>query len=137
MLSFNIDREKLEFEFNKISSWDDWDIIVKEIFRRDEWQETDIDTLGIDLERPVISLDGYDWESTTNSYDIAPEIYHLYEKKSIEAFAKLEPEAAIENKAHPEWYAKWCVYCRRWSRHYPKDNCPKCGHELLPLPLNE
>jgi hypothetical protein len=114
-----------------------WCSIAYEIFRRDEWEETDIDLVEADLERPSETINGYSWESTTTSYDISPEIFYLHEKARLEVFAKLEPESDRENKIHPEWYGKWCVYCKIWTREYPEEICPKCGKELLPLPLNE
>ena len=122
---------------NNISDWDEWDKIENEIFRQYEWEETDIDSIEADLERPPENIDGYTWESTTISYDISPEIFYLYEKSILEVFAKLEPEADKVNKMHPEWYGKWCVFCKIWTKDFPKEVCPKCGKELLPLPLNE
>lgn len=137
MMKLEIDKEMLANEKNKITTWDDWDKLEEKIFKVQTWEETDINTLEKDLERPIITLDGYEWEPTTNSYNLPPEILHKYEKIRVEVFNKLEPEAAKENMSHPEIYAKWCVYCKRWSRKYPKDNCPKCGNELLPLWIGE
>lgn len=137
MLKFKIDKKILAHEISKISTWEDWDKIRDEIFRRDEWEDTDIETIGKDLERPTVVIDGYKWESTTNSYELSPELFYLHEKTRWEVFAKLDPEADADNKNHPERYGKWCVYCKRWSREYPESNCPQCGNELLPLPLNE
>lgn len=122
---------------NKIKTWDDWDNFEKEVFKCSSWEETDIDTLGRDLERPIVIIDSYEWNSTTNSYNLPSEVLHFYEKTRREIFARLEPEAAANNMSHPEWYAKWCVYCKIWSEKYPKEKCPKCGNELLLLALND
>lgn len=137
MFIVEIDSKKLKDEIEKITDWDRWYEIENEIFRIKDWEEADIDTIEKDLKRPPEIIGGYSWESTTTSYDISPEIYHLHEKSRLEVFAKLEPEADKENKNHPKWYGKWCVYCRIWTREYPEKGCPKCGKELLPLPLNE
>lgn len=137
MLKIEIDNKKLKNEVGNISNWDEWYKIEDELFRLKEWEEADIDTIEKDLERPPETINGYIWESTTTSYDISPEIYHLHEKTRLEVFAMLEPEADVDNKNHHERYGKWCVYCKRWTREYPEDNCPRCGKELLPLPLNE
>ncbi|MDO3677895.1 hypothetical protein [Paenibacillus ehimensis] len=90
-----------------------------------------------DLERPVQIIEGCEWEPTTASYDVSPEIMHLYEKTRQKAFSILEPEADEENKKHPELYGKRCIYCRIWTRDFSKQKCLKCGNGLLKLPLNE
>ncbi|MEC0207379.1 NOB1 family endonuclease [Paenibacillus ehimensis] len=132
-----IDIHKLESDLKKLSSWKDWDRIQKEIFHSDEWPETSIDRLEEDLERPVQIIEGCEWESTTASYDVSPEIMHLYEKTRQKVFSILEPEADEENKQHLELYGKRCIYCRIWTRDFSKQKCPKCGNELLEFPLNE
>ncbi|PCN42170.1 hypothetical protein B9C88_22330 [Brevibacillus laterosporus] len=137
MFYIKIDINKLENDFKKLSRWEDWNRIEKEIFHTDEWPETPIDRLEEDLERPVQIIEGCAWEPTTDSYDVAPEIMHLYEKTRQKVFSILEPEADEENKQHPELYGKRCIYCRIWTRDFSKKNCPKCRNELLKLPLNE
>lgn len=137
MLTFEIDMKELGNKLELLSDWDEWDKIENEIFKIDDWPETSIDEIDNDLGRPSKLIDGQQWESTTNSYNISLKIFHLYEKTRNWVFAKLEPEAAEENKNHPEWYGKWCIYCKIWTRKYEKENCPNCGNELLLLPLNE
>ncbi|WP_082420551.1 hypothetical protein [Paenibacillus sp. A3] len=137
MFNIKIDIHKLESDLKKLYNWKDWDRIQKEIFHTDEWPETSIDRLEEDLERPVQIIEGCEWDSTTNSYDVSPEIMHLYEKTRWRAFSILEPEADEENKQHPELYGKRCIYCRIWTRDFSKQKCPKCSNELLKLPLNE
>lgn len=137
MLNFEIDKEKLRNGIEKISDWEDWDKIASEIFRVDEWEETDIDIVEEDLERLPIIINESEWISTTNSYDISPEIFHLYEKIRWQVFAKLEPDADKDNKSHPELYGKWCVYCKVWAREFPQNDCPICGNELLPIAIND
>jgi hypothetical protein len=136
MIDFEIDRKRLTDEINRLSSWEDWERIEEDIFKLDEWDEEDYN-IERDMERQIIVVEGHEWKPTTLSYDISPEIYHLHWKTRLEVFAKLEPDAAEENSRHPERYGKICVYCKRWSKYYTKDNCPECGNELLPLPLNE
>lgn len=137
MLDFKIDLEKLEKEINELTDWDDWGGIEKEIFRTDDWPEISLDALERDLERPTQIIAGSEWGSTTNSYDVSPEILHLYEKTRERVFAKLEPEADEENKKHTELFGKRCLYCRIWTRSFSKKNCPICRNELLKMPLNE
>lgn len=136
MNNFKIDKNKVKNMISKITTWEEWDRIEEDIFRISSW-EVNTKSIESDLERLPEMIDGYEWEPTTLSYDISPEIYHLHKQSRMEVFAKLEPEAHRENQSHPERYCKLCVYCRRWSRKYPKDKCPNCGNELLPLPLNE
>lgn len=137
MLNFEINIENLRKEITKISTWEDWHKIKHEIFKSDKWEQIDAETLEKDLERPMLVIDGYNWKATTNNYKISPNIFYLYERTRWEAFAKLEPESDADNKKHPEEYGKWCVYCKRWTREYPKSNCPRCGNELLYLALHE
>ncbi|MGF9908937.1 hypothetical protein [Brevibacillus porteri] len=101
------------------------------------WPRTSFDRLEEDLDRPVQIIEGCEWEPTTDSYDISPEVSHLYEKTRQKVFAILEPEADKENKQHPELYGKRCIYCRIWTRDFSKQKCPKCSNELLEFPLNE
>lgn len=89
------------------------------------------------MAKPVQIIEGCEWEPTTDSYDISPEVSHLYEKTRQKVFAILEPEADEENKQHPELYGKRCIYCRIWTRDFSKQKCPKCSNELLKIPLNE
>lgn len=137
MFCFEIDKKSLEEKINKLSSWDEWNSIETKIFRSEEWPEKNLDLLEKEAAELPLNIDGYEWKVVVDSYDIVPEILHLYEKTRWEVFAILEPEADKENKSHPEWYGKWCVYCKRWTREYPEPNCPQCDNELLPLPLNE
>lgn len=137
MFNINIDTSKLYSDLEKICSWEDWYKIEIDIFHTDEWPETSIERLEEDLERPVEIIEGCEWDSTTNSYDVSPEVMHFYEKTRQKVFAILEPEADEENKQHPELYGKRCIYCRIWTRDFSKQKCPKCSNELLDFPLNE
>ncbi|MDC0762143.1 hypothetical protein POF51_15665 [Brevibacillus sp. AG] len=137
MFSIVIDRNELDSDINNISCWEDWYKIEKEIFHTDEWPRTSFDRLEEDLDRPVQIIEGCEWEPTTDSYDVSPEVSHLYEKTRQKVFAILEPEADEENKLYPELYGKRCIYCRIWTRDFSKQKCPKCSNGLLKFPLNE
>lgn len=137
MKDIKINKEKLELMMLSLSNWDEWAKIEDEIFKVDEWPSKDANELDDLYDRPPIVIDGRTWETIVSRYDIPPELLFLHEKLSYKAFEILEPEADKGNQEHPENYGKWCIYCSIWTKEYPHEVCPKCGKELLPLPLND
>lgn len=89
IFNIHINANKLKRNLEKISSWEDWYKIEKEIFHTDEWPVTSFDRLEEDLDRPVQIIEGYKWEPTTDLYDISPDVSHLYEKTRQKVFAIL------------------------------------------------
>jgi hypothetical protein len=137
MFSFVIVKDDLEKLINDLSTWDDWDKIDKVIFRSEEWSKRFIEMHEVESKRSSEIIDGDNWNSYVEPYDVSPEILHLYETTRWRVYAILEPESEEENRKHPERYGKMCSYCRIWSQKYPKDKCPKCGNDLLLWPLND
>jgi hypothetical protein len=88
------------------------------------------------LERADIMLNDVVWHATSIGYKNS-ELYSLYEKARQMVFKKLEPEAALENAAHPEWYGQICNMCEVWTRSHVPTVCAFCGGELVPFPLND
>lgn len=124
-------------DINDINTWEDWNVFEIEYFNIKSWEELDLDKTEISLNRPKIFKDGVLWQPFEIPYDIPSELMFLYEKTMMMVFEKLEPEASFENKQHPEWYGKECMFCKLMTEEqYTSNICPFCKKELLPWPLD-
>lgn len=89
MLNFNIDKNKLKEEIEKLTCEEDWIRIEKHIFLTDDWPLTPIDVIDEDLNRTVKVIDGVIWKTTANTNNVSPDILHLYEKTRCFVFEQI------------------------------------------------
>ena len=131
-----IDEKILLEKISKIDSWDEWNDFEERFFNEDTLERKSNDEWELGLNRDDQIIDGITWHATSINYKNL-HAYYLYEKSRRTVFAKLEPEAAAENAAHPEWYGQICYHCEIWRRSHKPKACSVCGGELLPFTLNE
>jgi len=134
-LAFPLDPEELERRLSAVRSWDDWEALEQELFRKAEWPTRDLDALDADLARPARSHEGRTWEPQGEPYDLAPELRWWHERARWRAAAALDPEAAAARAAAPEAYGAVCRACGLFTREPGATSCPGCGREPAPFPL--
>ncbi|MDM5175617.1 hypothetical protein PO883_00125 [Massilia sp. DJPM01] len=125
-------------EFSKIQDDDSWYEFEKRHFEilRDV-PSKDLDEIDREYRRKPFILNGILWKPVPKCDLINEDIKFLHWKLRHEIFARLDPEAAAENAAHPERYERWCLYCGICTKEISITTCPICEHELLNLPLND
>lgn len=129
--------ERMWLKLSGIQNWDDWILIEQEFFNQTVLIPKSAEEWCHGLERSdIITPDNIVWQSTSIGYKNR-DLYFLYEKARLYAFAKLEPDAAKENSTHPERYGQICNLCELWTRSHEPNVCAFCSNELLPFPLNE
>lgn len=131
-----LNEKNLLENLEKINSLDDWMEFEENFFSNNILIEKDNEEDSLCMNREDKTIDGITWHATSCGYKNT-DIYFLHEKLSFMVFAKLEPEAAAENAAHPERYGQICCHCEIWTRSHQPKVCPICNGELLPFPLNE
>jgi len=124
--------------FDAIKTWDEWHNFDKRYFKSLVNPESKSgEEVDRELRRQPITINGILWKPIRKADAIDPDLDFLSQKYSALIFDRLEPEAAADNAAHPERYARWCVYCGLYTKERSPQTCPVCEHELLDLPLND
>lgn len=128
-------------EFQRIEddvSWDSWyefeNHYFTELLDAPSKEQEDLDRQD---RRQPLDINGVRWMPVASSQAVNKDIEFWHWKLTAKVFARLEPEAAAENAAHPERYNRFCVYCEIRTGEMSLITCPICEHELLDLPLND
>ena len=121
---------KIEEIVGKINSWEDWYEFEDLWF---VWDENSNDLVSFELNRKPISINGITWKPIEEVYNISSENRTFYEMLQFKVFDKLEPEAALDNKAHPERYGRVCYYDLIWTESHAHV-CPFCRRKTLIIP---
>jgi hypothetical protein len=138
-MAFNQNNALSEFEsFEDSASWDWWsDFEMRHFFALFEPQPTAVEEYERQSRRKPVCLNGILWKPVSSAAVANKDMEFLYGKLRQKVFARLEPESAAENAAHPERYNSYCIYCEIRTGMGAFTTCPVCEHELLDLPLND
>lgn len=90
-----------------------------------------------DIDREPILKNGITWEPCHYPYDVHPDLIDQYELTLLFLFEKFDPEGHAENVMHPEFFGSLCNKCKLWTRTPLLKECPFCGRNLIPTPIND